>query len=131
MRITDLRTGDVYQLKGAEDGDIFAQIGEGGDVGFFRVPSIEEVPFATLAVRVVMNEPNFRRHWKKTGVAPLHHSLRELAHYGESDIGSEARYSVRLNNIDARTVIDDATFDSLERLAVWETAHILQRLNAG
>ena len=130
MHISDLETGDVYRLKQAEGGDIVAQVGEGGDVGFFRAATIEEVPFATLALRVVMNEPNFRRHWKKVGVGPLHNSLRELAHYGDSDIGSEARYSVRLDNIGARTVIDDAAFESLERLAVWETAHVLQRLNA-
>lgn len=130
MRITDLRTGDVYRLKGAEDAVVFAQVAEGGDVGFFRARSIAEVSNTSLAFRVVMNEPSFRRHWQKEGVLSLHDSLRELAHYADSDIGSDARYSVRLDNIDARTVIDDVTFESLERLAVWETAHVLKRIGA-
>ena len=129
MRITNLRTGDVYRLKAAKD-DVYAQVGEGGDVGFFRARSIADMSSTRLALRVVMNEPSFRRHWKKEGILPLHDSLRDLARYGDCDIGSDTRYSVRLDNIDVRTVIDDATFESLERLAVWETAHVLTRLDA-
>jgi hypothetical protein len=129
MQITGLRTGDVYRLKRAENGRLFAQVGEGGDVGFFLARSLADVPNATLAFRVVINLPDFRRHWKEEGAIALHASLRELARYGDSDIGCDTKYGVHLDNIDARSVIDDATFESLERLAVWETAHVLKRLS--
>jgi hypothetical protein len=128
MRIANLHTGDVYRLKAVENAGAFAQVGEGGDVGFFRAWSLTDVLTAHMVLRVVVNEPDFRRHWKKEGRLPIHRSLGELANYGDSDLGSDAKYSVRIDNIDARVVVDDATFASLERLAVWETTHILQRL---
>ena len=129
MRVTDLRPGEVYRLKDAEADDILAQVGEGGDVGFFRASSLADLPKTTLSLRVLMNEPNFRRNWKKEGVLPIHPSLAELAKYGDCDIGSDAKYSVCIDNIGARTMVDDATFAGLERLAVWETVHVLERLN--
>jgi hypothetical protein len=38
--------------KEPEDDDLFAQVGEGGDVGFLRARSLAEVPNTTLALRV-------------------------------------------------------------------------------
>ncbi|GAA4028877.1 hypothetical protein GCM10022281_04960 [Sphingomonas rosea] len=128
MRISDLRMGDVYRHKESAAGNILAQVGEGGDVGFFRAQSTTSLAEQQPLFRLVMNQPDFRRHWQRQGSFPAHESMRHLAWYGDADIGSEVRYRVRLDNIEMRTEVDDMAFERLERLAVWETAHVLERL---
>lgn len=77
-----------------------------------------------------MNETDLRRNWVKAGSFPLGEELSQLAWYGDSDIGSDSKFKVRLDNVDHRIAIDPAAYDALEPLAVWETVHVIDRLQA-
>lgn len=128
MPITDLQIGDVYRLKGDNAAVVLAQVAAGGDVGFFRASDPDAINAQALEFRVIVNQPDFKRHWIRIGNYPVAAPLGAFAWYGDSDIGLDQNYKVRLDNIDVRTPIDATQFDALERLAVWETVHVLQRL---
>ena len=102
MLITDLRPGDIYRPKDGRHECLFAQVGEGSDVGFFRVASEADVGLQDPLFRVVMNQSDFKKGWQRVGKFPLSKSLQELAWYGDSDIGHEQKYKVRINNVDHR-----------------------------
>jgi len=80
---------------------------------------------------VLVNQKDLRKHWRKVGTYELGNELQQYAFYGATDIGSEARYKVTLENVADRVPIEDAEFRSLERLSVWETVHILARVREG
>lgn len=130
VRITDLQPGDVYRLKNDAELTLFAQVCEGGDVGFFAADSAAGVSEQHPQFRVLMNQPDFKRHWKKIGNLPINEALSGYAWYGDADIGCETRYKVRLDDLDNRIEIDAATYENLERLAVWETPHVLERFES-
>ena len=125
--MSDLCPGAVYRLKNDESVHLLAQVGEGGDVGFFSADSPAAVNGQEPLFRVVVNQPDFEKHWSKVGSFPLSPSLVYLAWYGDSDIGSEAKFKIQIDNMDNRPEIDAASFETLERLAVWETSHVLER----
>jgi len=130
MQITDLRAGDIYRPKDERHGCLLAQVGEGSDVGFFRLASAVAVSLQDPLFRVVMSQSDFKKGWRRIGNFPLSKSLQELAWYGDSDIGHDQKYKVRINNVDHRVAVDEATYQALERLAVWETVHVIKRYEA-
>jgi hypothetical protein len=79
----------------------------------------------------MVNMRDLKRHWKKSGNFPLAPGLGEYAHYGYLEIGTPLRYRVTLEDMEKREPIDQAAFDKLERLSVYETAHIYRRLREG
>lgn len=131
MRITDFEPGDVYQQKDGQEARLFAQVGLGGDVGFFLAGSAKDVSDMQPIFRVVMNQPDFKRNFAKVGNFNLSAHLGKYEWYGEAVIGLDTKYKVRLDDLDHRTEIDEATFEALERLSVWETVHVLERLKEG
>jgi hypothetical protein len=81
--------------------------------------------------RVLVSQKDIRKHWRKVGTFELGSELQRYAVYGDADTGSEARYKVTLEDLDARVPIEDVEFQKLERLSVWETTHIMARIRKG
>lgn len=131
MKITDLIPGDVYELKNPIDIDISIQIGAGGDCGIFlgkcESDTFEKIP----QFRILVNQKNLKKFWKKTGSYPLGVQLTKFSEYSYMDIGTQQKYKTALNNLDEMISIDDEEFKHLERLAAWETIHIINRVKDG
>lgn len=131
FQVTDLNPGDAYEPKVPGRPPLSIQVGRGGDCGIF----IGECQAATFrrppAFRVLVNQKDLRKHWRRVGAYELANELQGYAFYGDTDIGSEARYKVTLGDVSHRVPIEDAEFRSLERLSAWETVHILARVKMG
>jgi hypothetical protein len=125
--ITDLQPGEVYQLKAPNDQQILIQIGQGGDCGVFCGESIGPTFLGSPIFRVLVNQKDLKRHWRKRGSFPLSSMMQSFAFYGDHDIGTNNYYQVSLEAVDIRTPIVKDRFDRIERLSVWETIHILDR----
>lgn len=128
ISVTDFQLGDVYQLKDSSISGILLQVGKGGDMGVFRSDFPEALESQAPEFRVLMNQPDVKRRWKRLGNFAIQTSLSQFAWYGDDDIGCDQKYRVQLSNIDHRIMIDSGSFEGLERLAVWETVHVLDRL---
>jgi hypothetical protein len=130
-QITNLNPGDGYEPKVPGTPEVSIQVGRGGDCGVFTGKCAASTFQKPPAFRVLMNQTDLRKHWKKVGTFPLSAELQQYAFYGEVDIGSEARYKVTLEDVEARVPIDEAEFKKLERLSAWETVHVMGRLKDG
>jgi len=128
FKVTKLNPGDVYELKVGSDPEVSIQVGRGGDCGIFVGKCDARTFQGSPSFRVLVNEKDLRKYWKKVGNYELGNDLQHYAYYGDADIGSDVRYRVTLQDLDARVPIQDAEFQNLERLSVWETAHILARI---
>jgi hypothetical protein len=131
FQITELNPGDAYEPKVPDRLELSIQVGVGGDCGVFigkcEARTFQKPP----AFRVLVNQKDLRKHWKKIGTYELGSELQRYAFYGDADFGSQARYKVTLENADGRVVIDEAEFQKLERLSAWNTVHILARIKEG
>lgn len=126
--VTDFNIGDVYRLKGASTCGILLQVGAGGDMGVFKAESPHVLALQEPEFRVLMNQPDVKRRWEKLGNFPTSASLAHEAWYGDDDLGCDQKFQVQISNVDHRIMIDNGSFAKLERLAVWETKHVLRRL---
>jgi hypothetical protein len=131
FQITNLNPGDAYAPKVPDTPVLSLQVGRGGDCGVFLGNCEAQTFRGAPAFRVLVNEKDLKRHWKKVGAFPLGEELQRFAVYGQAETGSPTRYKVTLEDLDARVQIDDAAYRKLERLSVWETAHILARVKEG
>jgi hypothetical protein len=131
LPLIDLTPGDVYQPKVAATPVISMQVGVGPDFGIFLGECVAATFSKVPEFRVMVNTKDLKRHWKKAGHFPLAPGLSEYAYYGYLEIGTPLRYRTTLENIEKRDRIDQAAFDKLERLSVYETAHIYRRLREG
>ena len=131
FQITELNPGDAYEPKMPGTHEVSIQVGRGGDCGVF-IGKCEASTFqGSPEFRVLVNQKDLRKHWRKVATYQLGSELQRYAFYGDADIGSQGRYKVTLEDIDARVPIEDAEFQKLERLSAWETIHILARIRKG
>ena len=127
--ITTLSPGDGYELKYLEYERISIQVGAGGDCGIF-IGACTERTFSSCPIfRVLVNQRDLKRNWKRVGRFVLNDQMSKFAIYGDADIGMTNRFKVSLDKVDNRVPISEVEFGKLERLAVWETIHILKRIN--
>jgi hypothetical protein len=131
FQITTLKPGDAYEPKVADKPHVSIQVGIGGDCGIFMGKCEANTFRKAPAFRVLVNEKDLRRHWKKVGNFEMNRELQCFALYGETDIGSDARYMVTLENVEIRVPIEESEFKKLERLSAWETIHIMGRIKDG
>lgn len=129
MQINKLRPGDAYSLVKKGTQSVSLQVGAGGDCGVFIGPCAPATFKSRPAFRVIVNEKCIRRDWKKCGAFELSDYLRIYKEYSEKPIGSDVGYKVILSDIDNRIAIDEDEYSSIEPLAVWETRHIMDRIN--
>lgn len=126
--ITILMPGDCYVPKVMMDYPVSIQVGMGADCGIFRGEPSEATFKQSPLFRVLINQPNLKRNWRNAGSFPMTEAMAEFPFYGDTDFGTSNFYRVKLDDVDHRISISKEEFDKLERLAVWETEHIRQRV---
>lgn len=126
--INELEVGQTYELKAPLSIDLSIQVGRGGDCGVFLGKCQPETFSRSPLFRVIVNQKNLNKFWKKNKLFEVSNELKEYQVYGDVDIGTENRYTITLRNLDDRKKISLIDFSKLERLAVWETVHILERV---
>jgi hypothetical protein len=131
LPLIDLTPGDVYEPKVAATPVICMQVGVGQDLGIFLGECVADTFTTSPKFRVPVNTKDLKRHWKKVAHLPLAPGLNEYASYGYLEIGTPLRYRVSLENMERMEPIDQAAYDKLERLSVYETVHIYRRLREG
>ena len=129
--ITDLKPGTLYQLKDSVGSRrLLAQVCPGGDCAIFRdLDDLSATLESDPLFRVLVNQRDLKRNWRKVGVFPLAASISDLQLYADWDDFSGQCFAVRLDDIDDRTVISAEAARALEPLAVWDTWNILDRLS--
>lgn len=128
QQLIDLTPGDVYRPKQAEAPIICMQVGVGPDFGIFLGECVAATFSKAPEFRAMVNTKDLKRHWQKVGHFPFAPGLGEYAYYGYLEIGTPLRYRMSLEDLEQKEPIDQAAFEMLERLSVYETAHIYRRL---
>ena len=127
--MTMLKAGTVYRLTDQSRAQLVAQVCAGADCAIFTfIDSIEDSIARPPLFRVVINERDLKRQWTKVGVYALQPQLTEYQAYGDLDTGSPLRFRTYLSDVDHREQISEEEFSKLERLSVWDTWNILDRL---
>ena len=129
MGVSDLDPGDSYVPKFETTVEVVIQIGMGGDCGVFKGLATAQTFKEAPLFRVIVQQKDLRRHWKKVGHFPLGSTLAEFGTYSQNDFRTTDYYKVNLGNPDERIKIEKSEFENIELLAVWETEHIKQKLN--
>jgi len=125
--IVSIAPGSVLSPKVPLPLRAFLQVSPVGDCGVFTAHGLPD-NMRKLLFRVIVNEVDLKKKFVCLEVANVYPEIEDEIWYSEETIGSNAKYKVKLSDLDNRIVVDEEHFIRLEPLAVWEFIHIKERL---